>query len=232
MDPPKCTLKILGTNHIAEESVRDIKKTFKEFKPDVIAVELDKRRLQSLQERLKGAKQSIPLSMIRHVGLTGFLFMVIGAFVQKKLGNIVHVQPGMDMLTTIQEAKKIGKPTFLVDQDVMITMRHLSKAFTWREKFQILWDVIASPFSKIDIKIDIRKVPDKKTIKQLLQLLKERYPSIYNVLIIERNVVMATRIDRIIRAQPGKKILLVVGAGHEEDLTARFKVIEHLVTVV
>ncbi len=48
--------------------------------------------------------------------------------------------------------------------------------------------------------------------------LKKRYPSIHKALITDRNKYMVKKLVKLIRAHPDKKILAVVGAGHEEGM--------------
>ena len=214
-------IRIIGTSHISKKSAAQIRKAFEEFQPDIIAVELDRRRLQSLQEMAAGKRPGRPpLSLIRQVGLLGWLFLAIGGWLQRKLADIVKVMPGVDMLAAVQLSQEHEKRLALVDQDVAVTMRRLSKHITWREKARIVWDVLTAPFQRKKFNVRLDGVPDEKTIKELMGMLRERYPSIYHALIVERNIVMATKLDRIARAHPGK-ILLVVGAGHEEDLRER-----------
>jgi pheromone shutdown protein TraB len=67
-------------------------------------------------------------------------------------------------------------------------------------------------------KLDLRKVPGKKLIREMMAYMKTRYPNIYKVLVVERNYFMARRLKRVMAENPGKKILTVVGAGHEEDI--------------
>lgn len=226
MDIPKSTIKIIGTSHIAKHSAKEIEETFFEFQPDIIAVELDMRRLQSLRNP---NNQSLPLSLVQQIGLTGYIFASIGKAMQKKLGNIVKVEPGVDMLTAVKLAEQHHKQLKLVDQDVLVTMRHLSKKFTWKEKLRVVRDIFSSG-KKYNIRLD--RVPDKKVIEQLIGMMKERYPSLYHVLIVERNIVMARNLDMIVRRNPGKKILLVIGAGHDEDLRNRLKVMERIADII
>ena len=37
-------IKIIGTSHISKQSVSEIKKAMIEFKPDIVAIELDAQR--------------------------------------------------------------------------------------------------------------------------------------------------------------------------------------------
>jgi pheromone shutdown protein TraB len=64
----------------------------------------------------------------------------------------------------------------------------------------------------------LTKVPEEKLIQQLIKQLKQRYPSIYKVLIQERNKVIAKNLAALIKRNPEDKIVAVVGAGHETEL--------------
>lgn len=207
-------VKIIGTSHIAKESIAKINEEFSKFDPDIVCVELDNKRLHSL---LSDQKPDRSLRGIKHYGFQGYLFAVIGGYIQEKLGHIVGVKPGSDMLTAVKLSKSKGKILHLIDQDIEITLRRFSKAFTWREKFRLVADIIKAPFSK-KINIDLNKVPKEELINKLMNDLKKRYPSIYKVLIDERNHVMAKNIYTIMSKNEHKKILVIIGAGHEEAL--------------
>ena len=127
-------IHIIGTSHIAKQSEVDIKNAFLSIQPDFIAIELDKDRLQSL---LSPQKKSMPsISLVRQVGLVGFFFVVIGAYAQKKLGKLVGVTPGADMLYAVNLAKNNKLSLALVDRPIHQTLRRLSKAFTLKEKMR------------------------------------------------------------------------------------------------
>jgi pheromone shutdown-related protein TraB len=230
MDIPKATIRIIGTNHVAKQSAEEIERVFREFDPDIVAVELDRRRLQGLQEPKQ--KEGLPISMIKEIGVVGYAFLVIGRKLQQRMGSIVKVEPGIDMLTAVELAKSHHKQVSLVDQDILITMRRLSKQFSWKEKFRLVWDLLSSPFAKEKIHISLDKVPDKKVLDKIMKILKDRYPSIYTVLIIERNIAMVRNLDAVIRRNPGKKILLVIGAGHGEDLRDRLHLMKNIADIM
>jgi len=52
--------------------------------------------------------------------------------------------------------------------------------------------------------------------------LRHKFPTIYNVLVRERNEYMAKQIHLLISENPDKKILVVVGAGHVRGLQQIF----------
>jgi pheromone shutdown-related protein TraB len=212
-------LLIIGTSHIARQSVSDINANFSDLNPDIVCVELDSRRLHAL---LTDAKPNYSLSGIKQYGLQGYLFAVIAGVLQRKLGNIVGIKPGSDMLAAVNLAKNNNKQLMLIDQDIEITLKRFSKQFTFKEKMRIIWDIIRSPFSP-KMKINLNNVPKEELINKMIGELKTRYPSLYNVLIHERNVVMAKNMVKIIESNPDKKILTVIGAGHEKEMVSLIK---------
>jgi pheromone shutdown-related protein TraB len=210
---------IVGTSHIARESLNRINSVFSSFNPDIVCVELDRQRLHAL---LSNTKPSYSISSIKDYGLTGYLFIVIGGYIQRKLGNVVGIKPGSDMLSAVNLARSNSKRLELIDQDISITIKEFSRRFTFKEKMRLVVDILRSPFSK-RMRIDLSKVPHEDLIRQLMQQLKSRYPNLYAVLIDDRNKIMARRIFRFSFKEPQKRILVVIGAGHEQDMLALIK---------
>jgi len=209
-------LVFLGTSHIAKQSLDEVKSHIEREKPDIIALELDRKRLPALMSKNPG---KIGLRVIKQVGLKGFLFSLLGAWAERKLGRLVGVAPGSEMKQAIKIAKKEAIEVVLIDQDIEITLQRLSKEITWKEKWNFLADVIKALFTwKKELDFDLSKVPDKKIIRRLTNKLKERYPNVYKVLIEERNMVIAKNIKMIMDSAPDKKILVVLGAGHTDDV--------------
>ena len=79
-------LTLIGTSHIAKQSLDEVKNTIMAEKPDIIALELDRKRFLALKIN---KKRRLKFSDIRRIGIKGFLFNIIGAFVEKKLGKIL-----------------------------------------------------------------------------------------------------------------------------------------------
>jgi len=210
---------ILGTSHIASQSIREINECFHKSDPDIIAVELDHGRLHAL---LTKAKPNYSPSIIREIGFQGYLFALIGSLLQKKLGNIAGIRPGSEMLAAIELAREHKKKVSLIDQDIRLTLSRLSRKISWKERIRFIFDLFKAPFSK-KMRISLDKVPEKKLISQLLSILRERYPGLYSVLVEERNVFMAARLKAISQAHPESKIMVVVGAGHAEGLLSLLK---------
>lgn len=211
-------LCIIGTSHIAKQSIKEIKQAFNDLKPDILAVELDKRRVYALLSEKQGKPS---LYDIRRIGFKGFIFALLGSWISKKLGKIVGVKPGSEMKTALGLAKENQAKVALIDQPIEVTLKRFSTTFSWKEKWNFIVDIVKGLFlRKKDplLNFDLNKVPEKKIIRMMIARVKERYPNIYKVLIEERNYFMARKLKKLIAEHPAKKILAVVGAGHEDAI--------------
>ena len=208
-------LYILGTSHISKDSVKKVEEFILKDKPYIIAIELDKKRLYALVNEVK-----LSVKDIFRMGVKAFLINLIGAYIEKKLGKVVGVSPGSEMKKAIELVKKNNLRLGLIDQDINITLKKLSKAITVGVIFKFIWDIIrAVVFRKRDFEVfDIRKVPSKKVINNILEKIKEKYPKIYTALIEERNEVMAKNLYKLMNKYKDKKIFAIVGAGHESEI--------------
>jgi len=207
-------LTIIGTSHIAKQSIEEVKSAFKEIKPGIVALELDEKRFAALRYK---KKRKAGLRDILRIGLKGYLFSLIGGFVSRKLGKLVGVVPGSEMITAINLAKKNKTRVALIDQDIEITLKRFSRYFSWKEKFNFIADFFKGIFVR-EISFDLRKVPSEKVIERLIGKVKQRYPNVYKVLVYERNIIMARNLSKLMKEIPDKEILVIIGAGHEKDV--------------
>jgi pheromone shutdown-related protein TraB len=215
-------IRLVGTSHIAKQSVEEVKTSIEQFKPDIVAIELDKGRLHAL---LTKQKSKTPLWAIFKIGVVGYLFAKLGSWGSRKLGKIVGVEPGDEMLTAVRLAKKNNIRLALVDQPIEITLRRFSARVTFREKMRFIGDVFKSVIFRkkaakemgIDFNnFDLSKVPSNELIKNMVKIMKAKYPNAYSVLVDERNKVMAMNLLRL--AKKYDNILAIVGAGHLEGM--------------
>tara|TARA_Y100000310_G_scaffold345388_1_gene464386 strand:+ start:952 stop:1641 length:690 start_codon:yes stop_codon:yes gene_type:complete len=215
-------LTIIGTSHISKESMNQVENFIEKQNPTVVALELDKKRAYALMH--DHIKRSIGFSDIRRIGFKGYLFSLIGAWAEKKLGDMVGVSPGDEMKTALKLIKKNNLKVAYIDQDIDITLKRFSKTLTWKEK----WNFIVDLFRGFVLKqktytFDLNKVPSKKIVDKMIKEVKVRYPNLYLVLVKERNIFMAKKLMHLIKLKPEDKILAIVGAGHEEEMIKLIK---------
>ena len=207
-------LRIIGTSHIAKESLKEVEQAILELEPSVIAIELDHKRLIALFQK---TKSKLSIADIKRIGVGGYIFSKFGSYAERKLGDYVGVTPGSEMKKAITLAKEKNIPIALIDQDIEITLRNL-KRISWKEKRNFIVDILGAIFKRKPFEFDLTKVPSQKVIEKMMASLKKRYPNVHSVLIEERNRVMANNLKRVMEKYPDKLILAVMGAGHVNDV--------------
>ncbi len=207
-------LIVVGTSHIAKESIGVVKQTIASEKPDVVAVELDKKRLLALLSKKK--KKKLSARLLFKVGIVGFLFQLIGSWAERKLGKLTGVFPGSEMVVAIEKAKEIGAKVALVDQDIEKTLKQISKYMSIKEKIKFVFDLLRGFVKKEKIKFDLEKIPDEKIINELKEKFLRRYPNLYKILVDKRNEFIGKNLYKLMCSF--KKVVAVVGAGHEKEI--------------
>jgi pheromone shutdown-related protein TraB len=208
-------IKVIGTSHVSKQSIDEVKQAIEYFNPDIIALELDPIRFQALitKKRKRNIKQEL-----KHFGIKGLFLNYLGSIIENQIGKKVNIKPGSEMKTAIKLAVKKNKEIALIDQDIRITMKKLTK-IKFKEKFQMFLDIIRAPFVKKQLnKFDFTKVPEQKLIDQLLPQVKKRYPELFKILIEDRNKIIAKNLNKLKLNKKDKKILAIIGAGHKKEV--------------
>jgi len=214
----KNQVKIIGTSHVSKKSSEEVKKTIENWNPDIIALELDENRLKNL---LTNKKTKTKFS-IKKLGITTYIFLKLASYLQKKVGANLKIKPGAEMKTAINLARQKNTPIFLIDQNIQVTSQKLSKSFTLKEKLKMFMEPL-TPFGKKQEFKNAKKLltgdlPNEKTLEELINYFKKKYPNIYKVLVEERNQIMCKKIIHITNQHPNNKILVIVGAGHKKGM--------------
>ncbi|MBI4139679.1 TraB/GumN family protein [Candidatus Woesearchaeota archaeon] len=224
------TLNIIGTSHIAKESILDVRNAFDGGSIDILALELDDGRLRAILDRDKLGSKHLSFSFrdVRNLGVKTYLFARFISWAETYLGRKVGISPGSEMLQAFKLAKKNNVSVALVDQDVRITLKKL-RGLSWKEYWNFFVDLfkgVLAGFGFISRKSipgfevlhNLEKVPSDDCIEKILLQTKFRYPTIYRVLVSERNRFIARRIASLQHQNPGAKILAVIGAGHKKEV--------------
>lgn len=195
---------ILGTSHISPDSVKNIRNAIDTEKPDCVAVELDRMRFMAMKSK-KGSKPR-------------GIFLRVISWVQKELGKMTGISPGEEMMEAVRYSGKNKLITFLIDQDFTVTMRDI-QLVSPLEKLKLIF---MAAFSSLGgKKIDLKKVPPKKVVREAINYLKKNFPQMYRAIVVKRNIHMSRAIKEL--AKKYEKVLVVVGAGHIEGLKKLLK---------
>ena len=209
-------LRIIGTAHISSASVALVREQIEEWKPDLVAVELCKSRLRSLQQPDDLDNDDL-LKIISDGRSSMILLQSALAAQQRRMGVETGEKPGAELLAAIEVADEKGVEHALIDRDVVITLRRAWRKMGLREKWRVLnallWEDDDEEFELDDL------LEDSDMLTTLLEEARDAAPRAGEVLIDERDGFLAGRIQQV----RGKgKVLAVVGAGHING------VIEHL----
>ena len=209
-------LRIIGTAHISSASVALVREQIEEWRPDLVAVELCKSRLRSLQQPDDLDNDDL-LKIISDGRSSMILLQSALAAQQRRMGVETGEKPGAELLAAIEVADEKGVEHALIDRDVVITLRRAWRKMGLREKWRVLnallWEDDDEEFELDDL------LEDSDMLTTLLEEARDAAPRAGEVLIDERDVFLAGRIQQV----RGKgKVLAGVGAGHING------VIEHL----
>lgn len=203
---------IVGTAHIREKSMEDVRHAIESEHPDVVALELDPRRL----EALLGGEKSIPL---RDVLTKGNVMLVLVELVlahfQHRLGEELGVKPGSEMLEAYHASLENGIDVVLIDRDVGVTLRRFLDRLSLLEKLRILASLVLSITRREEV--DIESITERDMVDYLMRELRAISPSAYEVFVAERDALMAHALLSLTRSGY-TKVVAVVGAGHVEGI--------------
>ena len=132
---------LVGTAHVSEKSVRKVIETIEREQPDIVAVELCKGRYDALKGKTQVS--SIPIKELLREGKVYF-FMVhwLLAYIQKKIGDEMGVQPGAEMINAIDAAEASGAKVALIDRDIQVTLQRFWNR--WDSSKRYVWLVLSS----------------------------------------------------------------------------------------
>lgn len=189
-------IHVYGTSHVSEESFDIIDEAIEKHDPEVVALELDYPRLNSLMndEETSG----------------GGLFPRLIRYFQESIGSKTGVMPGEEMKYGFEKAMDEGREVALVDQDIRVTLKRL-KDVRRKEKVRAVVSILLGFVSRD--KFDVSEIPDDEVIDELIGELKEEFPEIYEVLMEERNEYIVEALRKVDEENEGD-VVAFLGAAH------------------
>lgn len=209
-------ITLIGTAHVSAESVEEVKQTIKDLNPDCVAIELDEKRADSIQNPDKYRQLDIVKVLKNHEGFLLLANLILSSF-QRRMGNNTGVKPGEEMLTAMNVAKELNIPTVMVDRPIQVTLKRAWAKNSFWGKNKLFASLISSAFSKEEISEDqIESLKEKNEMDSMMAELSEYMPVIKEVLIDERDKYLASKIW----TAGGKNTVAVLGAGHLNGVVA------------
>jgi pheromone shutdown-related protein TraB len=211
---PSHEIAIIGTAHVSEKSVVEVKQAIHEKRPDIVAVELCPARFKALtgQEEEQDLKISELLSggKLYYILIQWFL-----AYIQKKIGQEMGVKPGAEMLAAVEAAQNVGARVALVDRDVGITIQRFWSSMGIIDKTKLIFSLIPAALGWGGEEINIDNITQEDIVSQMISEFRKVSPSAAKVLVDERDAYIARNLVQLGREG---RVLAVVGAGHKKGI--------------
>lgn len=201
---------IIGTAHISQVSVDQVKRVIEEEKPDTVCIELCESRYNSLKDPDRWKKTDI-VTIIKDGKSHLLLAQLLLASYQKKLGSELNIKPGQEMLTASEEAEKVGAKLEFIDRDVKTTLKRVWGSMSTWSVVKLFWSSIESIWKPISVTAEeIERMKSSDALAEAMAEFTQVLPEVRESLIDERDRYMSQKL----RDSKGKKIVAVVGAGH------------------
>ena len=203
-------ITLIGTAHVSKESIDEVTQTIKSLNPDCVAIELDEKRADSIQNAEKYSQLDIIKVLKRHEGFLLLANLILASF-QRRMGLNVGVKPGDEMLAAINTANEMNIPSVMVDRPIQITLKRAWAKNSFWGKCKLFALLISSAFSKEEVDpSEIENLKNSSEMDSMMEELAKEMPVIKKVLIDERDEYLASKIWD---AQ-GENVVAVLGAGH------------------
>lgn len=189
-------IHVYGTSHVSEESFDIIDEAIERHDPEVVALELDYPRLNSLMNDEEASG--------------GGLFPRLIRYFQESIGSKTGVMPGEEMKYGFEKAMEEGREVALVDQDIRVTLKRL-KQVRRKEKVRAVISILLGFVSRD--KFDVSEIPDDEVIDELIGELRDEFPEIYEVLMEERNQYIAEALRKV-DEENEDDVVAFLGAAH------------------
>lgn len=229
-------IHIVGTAHVSQKSIQEVREAVDAYSPNVIAIELDPGRFAALKQQMKEAAEesagnpetpeSAPAPEVKTFLKGNFTVMLVQwilAYVQRKIGMNVGVEPGDEMKEAIRLAEERNIGIVLIDRNINVTLARFWGSMRITEKIKLLWVLIRSVAGGDDEGEEINaETVDSLTNTDMMTLALEEFhkfsPAGAHALIDERDAYLAHGVINLEKS-PFESAVVVVGAGHVPGIT-------------
>lgn len=215
------SLNIVPTAHISDKSIENVREVIYDQRPEIVAIELDVGRFQSLMDEQNGVvrEQKFDLKkMLKGSNLTVTIVSSFLASMQKKMGEEVGVKPGSEMLEAFNIAKEVNADVALIDRNIQVTLKRTINGMSFREKLSFVYELLKSFIFgddvEDDLKEEVEQLKQEDMIVEVMEYFKEASPGGYNALVHERDAYMAHNLKSL----EDYNVVAVVGAGHKAGI--------------
>lgn len=204
------TITLIPTAHVSKDSAELAGQLIDQLHPDAICIELDEDRYKSLTNPKN--YQNTDLSRIIKQHKVGFMLVnLILSNYQKKIASQLGSKSGNEMLVGIDKSKELNVPLVLADRKIQTTFSRIWARLGLKDKIKLISILFSSADDDEAItEEDLKNLQQTDMLQAALKEVSEAFPNITDVLVVERDKYLATKIKQA----PGKNIVAILGAAH------------------
>ena len=205
-------ITLIGTGHVFDLSSALLDK-LDERQPDIICLELDKQRYNTLimkRSKIKSYKDKKNAPII---------YKLLARF-QDNIAKEYGVKAGDEMLTAIKYAKSHQIPLELIDLNAQNLFRKMLHSMSLSEKLKLFLSGFGGIFvNKKRVENELKKIEEE--FDTYIEQIGEKFPTIKKTLIDERNVYMAKKLKKL--TEDYENIVACIGDGHVPGISKLLK---------
>ena len=209
---------LIGTAHVSRASADAVRDLSTSENYDAIAVELCQARYDALTAERKWT--DLDLYRIIREGKAGLVManLALSAY-QRRIAEQFGIEPGAEMRAAAEAANDLGLPLQLVDRDLATTLKRSYANVPWYKRLYLSAGLALGMVSSEEIDEEsIEKLKEGDILESTFTEFAEQSPELYEALIAERDRYMAARLREENDGHEGRKVLVVIGAGHMDGI--------------
>jgi pheromone shutdown-related protein TraB len=209
---------LIGTAHVSRSSAEAVRALATKDRFDAIAVELCQARYDALTAERKWT--DLDLYQIIREGKAGLVManLALSAY-QRRIAEQFGIEPGAEMRAAAVAAAEQDLPLQLVDRDLATTLKRSYASVPWYKRLYLMAGLAMGMVSSEEIDEEsIEKLKEGDILESTFTEFAEQSPELYDALIAERDRYMAARLREENRDAAGRRVLVVIGAGHMDGL--------------
>ncbi|HAL18618.1 MAG TPA: TraB family protein [Spirochaetaceae bacterium] len=216
-------LTVVGSAHISQRSVDEVKQTIEAVRPDCICIELDEDRWVKFHHKDDAYEDFDLIKAIRQGKFFLIMVNVILSSFQKRLSKGTTGESGREIIGAGEIAIEKNIPLCFADRKISLTLKRAWAKSSLFPKSMILASLFASAFDRSKItEEELDQLKQQSSIDKMLEEMSKEMPSIKTVLIDERDRYLAS----IIYSAPGENKFAIVGQGHVKGLLTMLEKLE------
>jgi pheromone shutdown-related protein TraB len=213
-------LIFVGTSHIDPVSVGLVHDVILEERPDVVALEWDQKRYDKAMDDDTWKNMDI-IEIIKSKQLVVLGVNIFYKFVQNSLAKMKDTKSGLEFPEAVNCAREVGANIALVDRDIQVTFKRFWRKLGFWEKMRFpfaFWGTLSDLSEGEDFEDQMALVLENENMDYVFEVLKEKFPTVFNVILSERNEYISSKVNKI----SADKIVVVVGKAHLPGIVEEF----------